>query len=876
MDINFEKATLNKQTRSLTKMAESTRRLNSGYRINSAADDAAGLAVSEKMRSITRGLQQGLRNISDGKNFLSTQDSAEQVINDSLHRLKEIAVEAANGPLSRLDRESLDLEYQQILDEIGQITESGDFNGLPLFDRHLPEYSKLEGNIKHNEFIDVIPGENTPLVIDYQVNGTSHKISVDIPTGRYSADEIADMIDDDLYVREPALIIGVNEKNQFTLQCEGGHVNYITGPGKNLFYDMTEGSSGGYLLGVTKFVNSTVTMDVVDDANDVLNFRFESEKDDQLYSIDLDGGTYTYPALIDNINKKLTEAGLADKVKAVPYRDGPYTVIGLSSEVPVTGLEGNFLYLGDDFSSPLYDIADYSKFENTPAKFQGGKELTANVDILRDRNNYFVMDFSYYVGDDKPDHKTVRVDLLDDGENTKTFTRPELAARINDQIAEAFKDEDEVPVAAKIKDDGTIYLETTQFGEECKIKLKTEDVPSDYMIYDLFKTGDQAKIMHISNSSYAEAFNEAEKNISTVIIDGEHDTLQYTVNIENPKDKTKTPITLNLKLDHGTYSGFSILNELNTKLQEQYQSEINRLGLNGLKTNIEFVKSGNGLKLTAKGEEGTAIDKIVLNTDQDVSNAYRRIIRGVEYYNAVSPTDGHGGGSYKEVNNTVNVQYTAGADAREDYYTPCRNPSTPRDDTHPYLTYTPGTPSTKNGAPGSGQDLIDGNMGDPATLTYENASSHFRDDGNGNIVCWRETSVKFTLNQPGGAVDVNVSVSKGETLDQLTQKILKESGGAVKVELQGEKLVITSTKVGSAMKFSNYGGSLADTVNVANSAGKFIDYDNNKLITPPSLTLPQAGSQSPIDISRNNTIVLDIGGTKHTIPLSDNDGNLDN
>ena len=96
--------TANRMSEAQSKLAQASRRLSSGYRVNSAADDAAGLAISEKLRAIDRGLRQGQRNINDGISYLDTVDGCAQELHDMLHRMKELAVEASNDTLSRLDR----------------------------------------------------------------------------------------------------------------------------------------------------------------------------------------------------------------------------------------------------------------------------------------------------------------------------------------------------------------------------------------------------------------------------------------------------------------------------------------------------------------------------------------------------------------------------------------------------------------------------------------------------------------------------------------------------------------------------------------------------------------------------------------------------
>ena len=189
--------TANRMSEAQSKLAQASRRLSSGYRVNSAADDAAGLAISEKLRAIDRGLRQGQRNINDGISYLDTVDGCAQELHDMLHRMKELAVEASNDTLSRLDREAIDLEYQQLIDEMGQVTDSAEFNGIPLFEKHLPEYEKDAGSLTHEGWV-TIDGTNSPLIIGVSKDGADYECTVNIPAGTYTVEEIADKIDDEL------------------------------------------------------------------------------------------------------------------------------------------------------------------------------------------------------------------------------------------------------------------------------------------------------------------------------------------------------------------------------------------------------------------------------------------------------------------------------------------------------------------------------------------------------------------------------------------------------------------------------------------------------------------------------------------------------
>ena len=109
-------------------------RLSSGLRVESAADDAAGLAVTENMRGQMRGYQQAVRNANDGISILQTAESAYQSISDTLIRMRELAVEAANDSLSDTERGFLDTEFQDLEAEITRISDVTEFNGISLLD----------------------------------------------------------------------------------------------------------------------------------------------------------------------------------------------------------------------------------------------------------------------------------------------------------------------------------------------------------------------------------------------------------------------------------------------------------------------------------------------------------------------------------------------------------------------------------------------------------------------------------------------------------------------------------------------------------------------------------------------------------------------
>ena len=121
---------LTKNTASLTTSIE---RLSSGLRINSAKDDAAGLAIAEKMNSQIRGQEVAKRNANDGISFLQVADGALSTVSDNLQRMRDLAVQSSNGTLSSGDRDNLNTEFQELGKEIERVMSGTKYNDVGVF-----------------------------------------------------------------------------------------------------------------------------------------------------------------------------------------------------------------------------------------------------------------------------------------------------------------------------------------------------------------------------------------------------------------------------------------------------------------------------------------------------------------------------------------------------------------------------------------------------------------------------------------------------------------------------------------------------------------------------------------------------------------------
>ena len=117
-----------------TSLSKSIERLSSGYRINRAADDAAGLSISENLRGTIRGNKQAINNIQDGINMLQIAEGGLAVINENIQRIRELAVQAANDTNSSVERDAILSEVTARLSDIDRIAKSSKFNNISLLD----------------------------------------------------------------------------------------------------------------------------------------------------------------------------------------------------------------------------------------------------------------------------------------------------------------------------------------------------------------------------------------------------------------------------------------------------------------------------------------------------------------------------------------------------------------------------------------------------------------------------------------------------------------------------------------------------------------------------------------------------------------------
>ena len=159
--------------------AKSTEKLSSGYKINRAADDAAGLAISEKMRRQIRGLTQASSNAQDGISCVQTAEGALTEVHDMLQRMNELAVKAANGTQTSADRGYINQEVQALVSEIDRVASTTTFNEQNLLDGSFKKVG-LQVGAESNQLItlDIAAMSAKGLNLTKGAAGTAGNISV--------------------------------------------------------------------------------------------------------------------------------------------------------------------------------------------------------------------------------------------------------------------------------------------------------------------------------------------------------------------------------------------------------------------------------------------------------------------------------------------------------------------------------------------------------------------------------------------------------------------------------------------------------------------------------------------------------------------------
>ena len=341
--------------------AKSTEKLSSGYRINRAADDAAGLSISEKMRRQIRGLDQASTNADDGISAVQTAEGALNEVQDMLQRMNELAVQAANGTNSENDRSYIQSEIDQLATEIDRVAETTKFNETYLLkgDGVGGKYVDL-GTTSDCTGLTLVNGQQTPPEdgVNYSVDrdvqmtvahtldfSSDSTLDITIAGANYALKDYADI--DDL-----AAAISSNEKvNSVDITYENGLAATV---GADAKFELTNTNKTTTISGDVTFkvasshtldsVAGTITIDSAVAANDItINFTVAT-------MLDEDGNrVFDEKTTNQSIASKLTELNIS-----FTEHDGVFTVktastMTVNAAATVDNLEFN-LHVGADSS----------------------------------------------------------------------------------------------------------------------------------------------------------------------------------------------------------------------------------------------------------------------------------------------------------------------------------------------------------------------------------------------------------------------------------------------------------------------------------------------------------------------------------------------
>lgn len=314
----------------LDKKEKSAEKLSTGYRINRAADDAAGLAISEEMRKQIRGLNRGAQNIDEGINYCRTADGALNEVHDMLQRMNELAVQAANGPNSDSDRAAISEEVDHIKTEIDRIFQTTRYNEEYIFKTDEPESEELT---PYELAFKAYPN-NIFIYNETYDNGTATYGGVSYNGKRYAWSTVSPTMFDPTtnMFRKGTYTLNASDGTRLTLTCENGS----TPPQVSCEYTMMA-DAGGIKINDEKI-----------DWKDV--------KDDKGMSIN--------PKYIEAKNYSFNYHGVKISFKPEPEDDFPDLLAKLS-----------YVRWKSDYQIPNQDTALYGDFSSTRAYFSSNEQV---------------------------------------------------------------------------------------------------------------------------------------------------------------------------------------------------------------------------------------------------------------------------------------------------------------------------------------------------------------------------------------------------------------------------------------------------------------------------------------------------------------------
>lgn len=408
--------------------AKTMEKLSSGYRINRAADDAAGLAISEKMRVQINGLNQASKNIQDGISLLQTAEGGMNEIHNMLQRMNTLANQASNGTYSNDDRAKLDLEFQQLKREISGVAENTNFNGIQLLNGDhslgsVGDFTQISGS-------KILAGN---IVVDdtndtFIFNLDEGNFSITISHGNYSLGDFIKNINDELTDQDISLAAYISEgKLLFNHLLSGDRkINGISGNAVSHMVNIQEGSAAdSYVVAGEALLTPSVT--IVAGVNDTLTFSVEGIG----YSITIAAGTYITPLYADpdtsplatEINNQLTAQGIPI---AAGYGGfvGSHPTLGQDIYSACLTLKGQVSSIsnigGTARDTILGDLWRDRATGGSPSNMLGASNITEGIEIVSGSNDELQLDIG----------GTRKTLILDAG----SYTSADLISKLNNEL----------------------------------------------------------------------------------------------------------------------------------------------------------------------------------------------------------------------------------------------------------------------------------------------------------------------------------------------------------------------------------------------------------------------------------------------------------
>ncbi|MCR4896595.1 MAG: hypothetical protein K5891_07480, partial [Lachnospiraceae bacterium] len=353
-------------------------RLSTGMKVNRAADDAAGLAISEKLRHQIRGLVQGAQNAQDGISWVQIGDTALQEVDDMLHRMTELTVQSLNDTYTDDDRAAMEMEFNELQSQIDHISKHTKFNEQNVFAEHDPTFYQVEGNAvwPHDQERFVYSPEND-LVITYRKDPDDPPatVTITVPDGHYTTQELADELEDAIanspLALDPRLNLEYTENGTFNANLEGGaRIESVGGALSSLLYETYQGGSVGALIGTTIFPSDTARLPVYAGRNDTMSFTIEDfSGGETVKNLTIPPGSYTRDELVTLLNSRLSDTS----VTATKYGTG---IMLASDDCIISKFKGNMFQIdGASYTSVFYDNVYHGEVSLTPGTFTGGAVL---------------------------------------------------------------------------------------------------------------------------------------------------------------------------------------------------------------------------------------------------------------------------------------------------------------------------------------------------------------------------------------------------------------------------------------------------------------------------------------------------------------------